>query len=123
MIINNIQLYRITNSVQKKFKERAKHNNNQSREYIERKLSALIHNASKKDLDKNRFKYTFCGFKIFVNEKDKVIYNISWVNENHMGFRPSKELAQNLEHTNLVLGMDGSGNKLLASLDEIKKFL
>lgn len=114
MIMNGIRVYKMTNNAYKDFVLNAKHCNNRPKNFIERKLSSLIHNATSRVYIGDRIKYNFCGFSMIIDDSRKTIVALSWKEDNHSNNKPpTKELQNKVMDTNIALGMDGNGNNWL----------
>lgn len=111
MIINDIQVYTMSDKAYNYFCLKAKNCTNKSKEFIERKLSSLIHNATSIKQFKGNLRCTFCGFTM-VTDMNKNIVDLYWQTSDHRSVKfPTKDLKENVSQTNLLLGLTEDGNE------------
>lgn len=113
-IINEIEIYAISNQVLIEYRLKAKKNKNVPRGVLERKLTGLIMNCfEKKKIIKDKYMCRFGTFVMVVNEFTKMIETILWDSETHSSKPISKFKRQSLTDTYRRLGLNKSGNRLL----------
>lgn len=95
------------------YKKEAKNDNNISREVLERRLTAMINNATKMGQTGNKTVFKFGSFVMLVDEIRKRIETITWRNELHKGYRMDKKIINNLKRDYQRLGLNKAGNRIL----------
>lgn len=112
--INGIELYTIHKEAFNTYKKEVRQGANATIETIQRKLTALVINATeKRKIFKNKFMCRFGGFVMVVNEDTKMIEVLYWDNEKTHKSRVPKEVVAKLTETYKILGLSSSGNNVI----------
>jgi hypothetical protein len=112
-MINDIQIYTMTDTAYNYFCSKAKNCRSKPKDFVERKLSSLIHNTtsikvlSSKDY---QVRYTFCGFYMVVDYKNNNIIDLYWENSKHNAKQPNEDLYKRVRETNVLLGLNKNGD-------------
>lgn len=113
MIINDIEVYKLSPLAELEYRNNALQDADIETEVIERKLTALILNATKMlQMPNNKWKYTFGGFDIYVDENTMEIYDVIWTTGGHI-LSVDSEIAMSLKDTYVELGLNRKGNKIV----------
>jgi len=112
MIIDNVEIYQVSQSAEKKYRECAIKDSKININVMQRKLTALILNSQEdKHMSNNNYRYRFGSFILYVNEDTKIINDIEWFPHTHGG-NITKEVKKSLEDTYLDLGLNKRGSSL-----------
>lgn len=113
-VVNEIELYNLTDSVIQKYRNEAKNFRNIDMETLERRLTAIVLNARKLKIESEYdTKYKLSGCYIHVNEPLKLIIDIGWYDEEHSSWGEGKERINKLINTYLKLGLNQRGSKII----------
>ncbi|MCR8641489.1 hypothetical protein NV379_02355 [Paenibacillus sp. N1-5-1-14] len=117
LIINDIEIYSISNPALENYRKYAKKAASIEREVLERKLTAIIVNSTDmSSVLNNKRVYRFGGFTMIANERTKKIEVLTWDFDSHkpsIGFA-AREMSNRLKKTYKELGLSSTGNSLVS---------
>jgi hypothetical protein len=119
MTVNGIEVYKLSSLAEQEYRNNALKGANAEKEAIERKLTALILNATKiLQMPDNKWKYSFGSCDIYVDENNMEIYDIIWTTGGHISI-VEPEIVASLEDTYIELGLSKKGNTIVNYVDVV----